>query len=55
MFISDITFHIESLAPLSYQESYDNAGLLVGNPGDEVNSALLTLDVTEKVVDEAIS
>lgn len=55
MLISDITSYIESLAPLAYQESYDNAGLLVGNPGDDVKSALLTLDVTEKVVDEAAS
>jgi dinuclear metal center YbgI/SA1388 family protein len=55
MRIRDITSYIESLAPLAYQESYDNAGLLIGNQEDEVESALLTLDVTEKVVDEAIS
>ncbi|MEN6456955.1 MAG: Nif3-like dinuclear metal center hexameric protein [Prolixibacteraceae bacterium] len=55
MRIRDITSYIESLAPLAYQESYDNAGLLIGNQEDEIESALLTLDVTEKVVDEAIS
>ncbi|MEL7588275.1 MAG: Nif3-like dinuclear metal center hexameric protein [Prolixibacteraceae bacterium] len=55
MLISDITRYLESIAPLAYQESYDNAGLQLGNPGDEVNSALITLDVTEKVVDEAIA
>jgi dinuclear metal center YbgI/SA1388 family protein len=54
MQISEITNYIESVAPLAYQESYDNAGLLVGNPNDEVEKALICLDVTEAVVDEAI-
>jgi len=54
MQISEITNYIESIAPLAYQESYDNAGLLVGNPKDEVEKALICLDVTEAVVDEAI-
>ena len=51
--IKDITWELEKLAPLSYQESYDNAGLLVGSPHKEVTGILLTLDVTEEVVDEA--
>lgn len=55
MRIIEITSYIESLAPLAYQESYDNSGLLIGNPGDEVNSALITLDVTPEVIDEAIA
>lgn len=55
MHISEITSFIESIAPLAYQESYDNAGLLVGAPTDEADSALITLDVTEAVVDEAIA
>ncbi|RKD87772.1 Nif3-like dinuclear metal center hexameric protein [Mangrovibacterium diazotrophicum] len=54
MKISEITKYIESIAPLAYQESYDNAGLLVGHPSDEVSNALICLDVTEAVVDEAI-
>ena len=40
--------------PLFYQEAYDNSGLQVGSPNHEVRSALLSLDVTEEVVDEAI-
>ena len=55
MKIAEIINHIESLAPPAYQESYDNAGLLVGNAADEVEQALITLDVTEAVVDEAIA
>jgi len=54
MQIKEITNYIESIAPLSYQESYDNAGLIVGNDSDETNGALITLDVTEPVIDEAI-
>ncbi|MFV0554218.1 MAG: Nif3-like dinuclear metal center hexameric protein [Mangrovibacterium sp.] len=55
MKIKEIIDHLEALAPLAFQESYDNAGLLVGAPTDETESALLCLDVTESVVDEAIA
>ncbi len=54
MKIKDITDYLESLAPLSSQESYDNAGLIVGNQNDEVHAALISLDCTEEVVQEAI-
>ena len=53
MKISDIAAAIESFAPLSWQESYDNSGLVVGRPDDEVHRALLAVDVTEEVLDEA--
>ena len=49
-----ITF-LETIAPPSYQESYDNAGLIVGNPETEINSVLICLDSTEAVIEEAIS
>ena len=55
MKIKEITSYLESIAPLSYQESYDNSGLIVGNPNDEVNKALISLDCTEEIVDEAIA
>src|SRR5690606_18411961 len=42
-------------APLAYQESYDNSGLLVGNPEDNIQKALIALDCTEEIVDEAIA
>ena len=54
MKIKEITAYLEELAPLSYQESYDNAGLIVGNPNDEVKGILVTLDSTEDVIEEAI-
>ncbi|MBR4155458.1 MAG: Nif3-like dinuclear metal center hexameric protein [Bacteroidales bacterium] len=52
--VSEILSYITDVAPLHWQESYDNSGLLVGDANALVDKALLTLDVTEKVVDEAI-
>jgi dinuclear metal center YbgI/SA1388 family protein len=52
--VNDITRAIEDFAPLSLQESYDNAGLITGSPEKKVTKALLTLDATEEVVQEAI-
>lgn len=53
MKIRDIAAVIERFAPLSLQESYDNSGLIVGRYDDEVHSAMLAVDVTEAVLDEA--
>ena len=53
--IKEVIDALERFAPLPLQESYDNAGLQVGLTEAEVSGALLCLDVTEKVVDEAIS
>ena len=54
MKLSEITNFLEVLAPLNYQEDYDNAGLIVGHPNDEIHAALVSLDCTEQIVDEAI-
>jgi dinuclear metal center YbgI/SA1388 family protein len=54
MIVKSICDLIEEVAPLSLQESYDNAGLLIGDSQMEINSALVTIDVTEEVIDEAI-
>src|SRR6201986_1333912 len=55
MKLSQLTDYLESLAPLAYQEDYDNAGLIVGNKDQEIYQALISLDCTEAVVDEAIA
>jgi len=55
MKIKDITSELEKIAPLSLQESYDNAGLIVGNGDMEVSKILISLDVTEQVIEEAKS
>ena len=53
--LREIINYLEHIAPLSFQESYDNAGLITGDINSEISSALITLDVTESVIDEAIS
>lgn len=45
---------LESWAPSSYQESYDNSGLLLGEYSKEITKALISLDCTEEVIQEAI-
>jgi dinuclear metal center YbgI/SA1388 family protein len=54
MTIYDLIHVIEEFAPPGLQESYDNAGLIVGDGEKEVISVLCTIDVTEEVIDEAI-
>ena len=54
MIISEVIQLLEAYAPLSYQENYDNAGLLTGNAGWQCTGILCTLDTTEEVVNEAI-
>ncbi len=53
--LSSITTFLEHLAPISLQESYDNSGLLIGSPNQMVNKALITLDVTPEVIEEAVA
>jgi dinuclear metal center YbgI/SA1388 family protein len=52
--IKEIIKELETFAPLQYQESYDNAGLIVGDKHKTVDSVLLSVDVTEDVIDEAV-
>jgi dinuclear metal center YbgI/SA1388 family protein len=54
MKLSEVINVFESVVPLAYQESYDNAGLVAGDTGMEVSAALLCLDVTEEVIEEAV-
>lgn len=54
MKVSEVISWFNQFAPFSYQENYDNSGLQVGDPQQEVTGALLTLDVTELVLDEAM-
>ena len=52
--IRQVIAAIEDFAPLALQESYDNAGMQVGDASLTATGALLCVDVTEAVVDEAI-
>jgi dinuclear metal center YbgI/SA1388 family protein len=55
MQIGQITKALENWAPLSFQEDYDNCGLLVGSPETICTGILCSLDCTEAVIDEAIA
>jgi len=53
--IQQIIDFLEQIAPPALQEDYDNSGLLVGEPHAEVDKVLVSLDVTEAVVAEAVA
>ncbi|MBK7133393.1 MAG: Nif3-like dinuclear metal center hexameric protein [Bacteroidales bacterium] len=55
MKLKEICSYLDSEVPLSFQESYDNSGLQIGKADTEITSALIALDVTEEVIDEAIN
>lgn len=55
MTIGEIIHHLEQIAPLTLQESYDNAGLLTGERSSAATGVLVSLDMTEAVIDEAIA
>jgi len=53
MKFTEIINTLESFAPNSLQEEYDNSGLIIGNKNDDCTGVLLSLDVTESIVLEA--
>lgn len=55
MTITEITNFLETIAPPTLKENYDNSGLLVGNPSWECSGVICCLDALEEIVDEAIS
>ena len=55
MTVKDILSCITAIAPLQWQENYDNAGLQVGDLNAEAHKALICLDITEEIIDEAIN
>ena len=54
MKIKAISRYLENLFPTSLQENYDNSGLIIGDKNKEIEKALITVDVTEDIIDEAI-
>jgi len=55
MKVSDVICAIEKTAPLHLQEDFDNSGLQVGFPDAEISKVLVSLDVTEDVITDAIA
>ena len=54
MKLRELFVKLEEWAPLAYQESYDNSGLIVGDPEQDLKGILVSLDCLENVVEEAI-
>ena len=54
MKVKDIAASIEEFAPLSLQEEWDNSGLSIGSPEDEVHGVLVGFDCTPELIDEAV-
>ena len=52
--IAEIINYLETLAPVAYQESYDNSGLIVGDKSLECTGVMVCLDSIEEVIQEAI-
>ena len=55
MRIKEVVSALEQFAPLPLQDGFDNAGMQIGLTDAEVTGALLCLDVTEAIIDEAIA
>ena len=55
MKLIDIQYVLEDWSPISNAEDFDNVGLLVGDPNAIIEKALITLDTTQNILDEAIS
>lgn len=53
--INKITSFLDTYAHPAYQESYDNAGLITGSDSENLNGALISLDCTEEVIEEAMA
>lgn len=54
MKIKDVIAILENIAPPHLQESYDNAGLITGDPETPLRGVLFCLDSTEAIVEEAV-
>jgi len=55
MKLKDISSYLDNIVPISFEESYDNSGLQTGDTEKEISSAIVALDVTEDVIDEAVA
>jgi len=54
MQIKELVDFLNAQIPPGLQEEYDNSGLLLGDPAQDVTGVVVTVDVTEEVVDEAV-
>ena len=55
MKVREIASVIEAFAPLSIQEEWDNSGLCIGSPEQDVHGVMLGFDCTPELIDEAVA
>jgi dinuclear metal center YbgI/SA1388 family protein len=55
MLLRDVLRVLDAIAPLRHAETWDNVGLITGDPTSEITRALLTIDYTPAVADEAVA
>ena len=54
IFIHDVMEILKQIAPLHLAESWDNVGLLLGDPKSPVHQVMMCLTITPEVVEEAV-
>jgi len=54
MLLKEIVAFLEESIPLALQEPYDNCGLILGSLDQNLDKALISLDITDEVLEEAI-
>ena len=54
MKIQKIVDTLEQWSPTQQAEDFDNVGLIVGDVNDDLTGAIICLDTTEKIIDEAL-
>lgn len=55
MIIKEVTKYLESKFPLYFQEEFDNCGVQCGNIYQEISGVMVCFEMSEKIIDEAIS
>ncbi|MCK5437788.1 MAG: Nif3-like dinuclear metal center hexameric protein [Desulfobulbaceae bacterium] len=55
MKLNDLLTVLDDIAPFGLAEPWDNVGLMVGDPDQQVSGVLAALDLTEEILDEAVS
>lgn len=53
--LHDIVTMLDGMAAFASAESWDNVGLLIGNPDSGITGIMVCLDATEDVLDEAVA
>lgn len=53
--VKEIVDYFEKLVPPEMKMDFDNVGLLAGSLEGEVDTALVALDITDEVIDEAVA